>query len=107
MPQGMGLAQPRRHDKISAPTFFPIRDLSSENRTQARIGHSGPPHDPLPLQPSRRRNDDHPIAEAFGVRFEQQRNIEYDHRIASAARCRNELLLGGPDNRVKYPFQPP
>src|SRR5438270_7788518 len=61
-PERRGFAQRRRHDKIGAPPFLRIGQLSPDDLAETASGHAGPARDPLALQPRRRRDDEHLIA---------------------------------------------
>jgi hypothetical protein len=74
---------------------------------QPRIGHSGPPHDALSLQPGGCGNNDDLVAEPFRPRLKQKGDIEHDHRFASSASHRDEPLFGGSHDRMKNPLQLP
>lgn len=98
-------AGPGRDDKICTTPLLAVGNLFLQNRTQANLGHAGPPQNTLPLHQGRSRNNDHIIAPTVCAGLEQERYIEHNEPLPPGPRTGEELFFFGNHHRVKNALQ--
>jgi hypothetical protein len=98
-------AQAGIDNEVGAAALFPVGHLALQDRAQLVRGHARPGHDARPLDHGRGGHDDDGVAAALGTGFEQQRDVEHDHRRAPGGGAGEETGLRLAHQRVQDRFQ--
>src|SRR6185312_10573731 len=100
-PEGLGAAEPARHNIVGLAPPQRIGHLLGEDRSEQRLGHAGPGQHAAALDEGRCRDCDHPVDATRAAGLVQKRNVEHRDRCALDALLPQKRGLVAPHQRVK------